>query len=161
MVVIEQTTSGLRRSGQLRCPVINVAGGLLKREVESLFVAECGLRALERRGVFCQGARCWGVIGFGAVGAATCRYLRRQRVGQILVYERHLARRNAATQEGFAIVETPSQIVAEADVILGCTGSDFAMSAMPESIVRRKPELVCASLGSSDIEFAHWISQRA
>jgi hypothetical protein len=62
-----------------------------------------------------------------------------------------------AAREGFQTVDSVEQMAVDADVLLGCTGTDFAAMVAMGKIFRHKERLVCASCGSSDLEFAQWI----
>ena len=157
VVVIEQTTSGLRYARTYSCPVISVASSVLKREVESILIADSIVRAVVARSILPGTYENWAIAGFGAVGAALCRALRTIHVKRVLVYDRDPQLRLAAANEGFEVVEDAKSLIEKADVLFGCTGEDFSKT-VPRSVVnRRKGDLVCASCGSSDFEFGSWM----
>jgi S-adenosylhomocysteine hydrolase len=156
-VVVEQTTSGLRRASCLPCPVVAVAGSIVKREIESLFVAEGMVRCLAPHGIIPRRGATWGVAGFGAVGRALATLVREKGV-RVLVHEFDERARTAATTAGFAAMTDGETFACESDVILGCTGADFTAGLRRGAIRRKKPRLICASCGSSDTEFSSWIA---
>lgn len=163
VVVVEQTTSGLRHAAKYNCPVVCVASSIIKREIESVLIAESVLRAMSTYADVYRGRkRIIGVAGFGAVGSALCRLIRETERHSLLVFDRDVTRCEAASFEGFKTTEDAKGLVEEADVLFGCTGEDFARSVDRAAIRRRSGcELLCASCGSSDFEFRSWITQSA
>lgn len=160
VVIVEQTTSGLKRARNYPCPVVSVASSILKREVESIFIAESVLQALQRRAVeIPRNVNC-GIIGFGAVGSALCHVLREGGVERICVFDRNHVRRTAAATEGFTVLQDVKAFVEDSDLVFGCTGEDIGRLIDPGIVRRAERELLCVSCGSSDGEFASWISSR-
>ena len=157
VIVVEQTTSGLRSARSYACPVVAVASSVLKREVESILIAESIVRAIIARSILPGNYEDWAIAGFGAVGAALCRALRAIRVKRVFVYDRDPKLRSVAANEGFEVVEDANTLVERADILFGCTGEDFSKSVPRSDVSRRKGELVCASCGSSDFEFGSWM----
>ena len=160
VVVVEQTTSGLKHARNYPCPVVSVASSILKREVESIFIAESALQALHRRKVKIQRNVNCGIVGFGAVGTALCRVLKDDGVESISVFDRSHVRRTAAAKEGFAVLRDAKAFVEQSDLVFGCTGEDVGKMIELGAVRRSKKELLCVSCGSSDGEFASWISSK-
>jgi len=158
VVIVEQTTSGLKHARNYPCPVVSVASSILKREVESIFIAESVVRALHRRNVKIQRNVNCGIIGFGAVGTALCRILQKDGVKAISVFDRSQVRRTAATKEGFTVLRDAKAFVEQSDLVFGCTGEDVGRMIKPGAVRRSEQELLCVSCGSGDGEFASWIS---
>lgn len=157
VIIIEQTTSGLRYARTYSCPVVSVASSVLKREVESVLIADSIVRAIIARSILPGKHENWAIAGFGAVGAALCRALRAIHVRRVFVYDRDAQLRLAASNEGFEVVEDARTLVEKADILFGCTGEDFSKTVPRADVNRRKTDLVCASCGSSDFEFGSWM----
>lgn len=157
VVIIEQTTSGLRYAKNYECPYISVASSVLKREVESALVADSIVRALLARSILPTSYENWAIGGFGAIGAALCRTLQAQKVKKILVYDRDPELKLVASKLGFEVVEDKKNLIEQADILLGCTGEDFSKGISSYTINRGIRELICVSCGSSDYEFRNWI----
>jgi S-adenosylhomocysteine hydrolase len=158
VVVVEQTTSGLKYARNYPCPVVTVANSILKREVESIFIAESILQALARKKILIRsGVKC-GIIGFGAVGTALCRELKKRGVKKIFVFDRNGERQTAAANEGFTILPNAKSFIEQSDLVFGCTGKDVGEIIKPTAVRRSEKELLCVSCGSGDGEFASWIS---
>lgn len=160
VVVVEQTTSGLKHVRDYPCPVVSVASSILKREVESIFIAESVVQALHRRRIRIQRDCNCGIAGFGAVGTALCRVLKKNGVERISVFDQDHARRTAAAKEGFTISPNAKSFVERSDLMFGCTGEDVGKMIEPGAVRRSEKELLCVSCGSSDGEFANWISSK-
>ena len=160
MVVVEQTTSGLKYARDYPCPVVTVASSILKREVESVFIADSVFQALVRRRISIQaGVKC-GIIGFGAVGTALCRALKKRGIKGIHVFDRDSNRRIAAAKEGFKALQDAKSFVEQTDLIFGCTGKDVGEMIKPMAVRRGLKKLLCVSCGSGDGEFLSWISSQ-
>ena len=160
VVVIEQTTSGLKSARKYPCPVVPVASSILKREVESIFIADSIVKALGRRRILIRPGLNCGVIGFGAVGAALCRALKKLGVKTVSIFDLDSGRRTAAANEGFAVLQNANLCVEQSELLFGCTGEDVGKMTEPSSVRRNEKELLCVSCGSSDGEFASWMSAK-
>jgi threonine dehydrogenase-like Zn-dependent dehydrogenase len=158
VVVVEQTTSGLRHAQKYACPVVSVAGSLVKREVESALIADSIVRAVIARSVLPKPGQIWGIAGYGAVGRALGRVLSPMKLKRVVVFDRDPALRAVAAEDGLEVVPDANVLVETSDVLFGCTGEDLTKSIPRTAVHRSGPDLRCASCGSSDSEFASWIS---
>jgi hypothetical protein len=159
VVGVEQTTSGVvRLPGSLTLPVVHVATSAAKRCLEPIMIARASLARVAtrmRRGS--TEVRC-GVIGIGNIGRALVGELlaRGQRV-HVFDREKHLA----ATVPGATWCDSPQELVAECQVLFGCTGEDvFAGCKWLESVTGRKTFASCSSQDREFLEILGLVDRR-
>lgn len=154
IVGVEQTTSGIRRlSGQFHFPIVDVARSVAKLAYESPLIAEAVLTkiaGLVRE--FSPRTTC-GVVGLGPVGKALVSQLQR-RGHRVLVAELPEFCQAADVRNTLSFPD----ILAECDLVFGCTGTNLFHKPDLPSVLRSHVYL--ASCSSEDIEFAglieHW-----
>jgi hypothetical protein len=138
--------------------VVSVAGSLVKREVESTLIADSIIRAIVSRPILPTPTAVWGVAGYGAVGRALGRVLTSMKLKRVLIFDRDPGLRAAAADDGLEVVPDANALVEQSDLLFGCTGEDLSKGISRSAIHRGNADLLCASCGSSDSEFASWIA---
>jgi hypothetical protein len=150
VVAVEQTTSGLAAANTASFPVISVASAVIKRVIESDFIAEQVLKrsSLERA----PSQSCVGIIGFGAIGNALARALQMAGIHFVALDPKNGFR---ASVDRYHRYEKPLTN------IFGCTGAD--VSPLTLTLIRSREcasTLTLASCSSGDIEFASLLRAR-
>lgn len=152
--VVEQTTRGARwaETASLLFPVVDVARSATKAEIEAPMVARSmvtGLLLALSEIPLTRPER-MGLIGYGRMGAKLSSLLSDHfdvAVHDLDEWHAELARANRLR------VRTFDELLAESELIMGCTGSVVLTEQDLASVSR---PLVLANGASSDIEFALW-----
>jgi len=122
---VEQTTRGIRNDeqiGNLKIPVLNVAGSKIKNEIEPPHVADAVIRNLESllTGERLRGSKA-AVLGYGTIGKEIAKRLRDK--GMIVtIYDSDPLKLTKAREEGFEAVNEPYNAVKNKLLIIGCSG---------------------------------------
>ena len=122
---VEQTTRGIRNDeqiGNLKIPVLNVAGSKIKNEIEPPHVADAVIRNLESllMGEKLRGSKA-AVLGYGTIGREIAKRLRDK--GMIVtIYDSDPLKITKAREEGFEAVNEPYNAVKDKLFIIGCSG---------------------------------------
>ena len=122
---VEQTTRGIRNDeqiGNLKIPVLNVAGSKIKNEIEPPHVADAVIRNLEGllAGERLRGSKA-AVLGYGTIGKEIAKRLRDK--GMIVtIYDSDPLKITKAREEGFEAVNEPYNAVKNKLLIIGCSG---------------------------------------
>ncbi|MEQ1515905.1 MAG: NAD(P)-dependent oxidoreductase [Usitatibacteraceae bacterium] len=152
--VVEDTNNGhwaYERTKPHSKPVLSMARSPLK-DVEDTIIGDAVLFSIERVvrenfGSVLQGSRS-AVIGFGKIGTSTAVALR-GRESVVSIYDINPAKNMRARVEGFFPAPLKS-VLAEADLVVGCTGQTSVRLVDMEHI---KDGCVLASASSKDYEF--------
>ncbi len=167
-VAVEQTTRGLqviddmKKAGRpLLCPVVNMAGCQLKREVESPLIAASVVwhltGYLEKLGLghlkpTPAQPRTAVVAGFGATGTATAKALSRAGY-HVVVTDTDDAQMRAATAAGFEALPS-KEAMARADVFVGSSGRG-TLTQEQWGLLKPGAVLVNAASGNHELGVAH------
>lgn len=158
--VVEQTTRGARWAAGtlLPHPVVDVARSKAKQRLETPLIVDSMVRGLRQALETIKPAILRphiGLIGYGTIGRALARRL--SGAGYpVSVHERGRAAANAATADGFPLLEL-GPLLLKVEVLVGCTGSPVLTA---EDLADADRGLILVNGASSDLEFALWPHRR-
>jgi len=136
---VEQTTKGIKNQFVIDAsfPVISVASSRLKKETESLVIAQGIADSLERINFINKQI---GIIGLGSIGNALRNHF--NQMGFILNLFDH-------EQKAINNCSSIEELIRNSDIVFGCTGTslEFDLDCLDMK------ETVLASCSSEDIEF--------
>lgn len=147
-VSIQQTSSGVRLDSRAtwNIPYVNIARSVAKTLFEAPAIAGGIVRKLDSLGE-CRAGTVVGIVGLGAIGTRLAEYLTRRKL-HVLAFD---TRKIDEEVDGVTIVGSVAELLAEADLVIGCTGKNW-MSEADLGPLFRRPH-VLASASSRDIEF--------
>lgn len=166
---VEQTTNGLvklqslvSRDHNIEYPVVSIARSRVKMRVESWYV---GLRVIDEAAELLRGLgrflanRAVLVFGYGVIGRAVC-HAARGRGCRVIVYDTDPFVAQAASEEGFEIIEGPDPLVFENHpVVVGAAGADVFSEEWMRAFCRSSAaEVVLVSGSSERVEFSSVVS---
>ena len=147
-ISIQQTSSGVRRPSlaSWHIPYVDIARSVAKTVFEAPAIAGGITRKLCSLGECARGAAV-GIVGLGAIGARIATSLAGQR-RRVLAFDTSEA---VPELRGIERCATAVELIDTADIIIGCTGTDWMSDAEVRHLGRRPHVLVSAS--SRDVEF--------
>jgi S-adenosylhomocysteine hydrolase len=158
--IVEQTTIGITRDREIletakpRIRVMNVAKCQAKNVIESTLVGLAIRRNIERL-LFKLGWAPTGrtvlVVGYGSIGAEVAKAFK-ESGSTVLVYDKRPIARIQARQDSFWVDRTLEKLLPEADIIIGCTGEQWARG---KELLMTKHNAVFVCASSERIEYAH------
>lgn len=155
VAAIEQTRAGLYSESinLLPFPLIEVASCAVKKILEPPLIATAITRRLE---IFLQklapdkDSTIFGVVGNGAIGNAICRHLLLSGY-TVAVYDEEKSAFQHIVNKNFYRLHSVEEVIADADIIFGCTGKDILKNIDVLGIV--KQDKIFVSCTSEDKEF--------
>lgn len=159
IVGVEQTRGGTNHplfSG-LPFPIIDVAGSHIKTLIEYPRVASV---VADKVGEFlsCKCTHMFkrkpiiGVIGYGAMGAAVSKVFV-EKGHRVIVYDPQFQNKKC-TEEGVTFYSHSSTLIANANIIIGCTGRDITEdSSNLSALLYSQQDKILVSTSSKDYEF--------
>ncbi len=158
IIGIEQTRGGTNHplfSG-LPFPIINVAGSFIKTTIEYPKVAEIvankvlmSINAMPKKDI--KRLPIIGVLGYGTMGKAIARHFLAQGFS-VIAYDKNKTKQDELTQ--IKHYDHASIMIANADIIIGCTGEDVtAKPSNLSALLYSKHKKWLISTGSKDYEF--------
>ena len=159
IVGVEQTRGGTNHplfSG-LPFPIIDVAGSYIKTIIEypkvASVVAEKVSDFLSSKGLFdSQYLPIIGVIGYGSMGAAISKVFV-AKGHRVIVYDPRFQNKEN-TEKGVTFYSHSSTLIANANIIIGCTGRDVTEDASNISaLLYSQQDKILVSTSSKDYEF--------
>jgi len=157
VAAIEQTRAGLYSDAvnvdQLVFPLVEVASCAVKKILEPPLIAIAILNRLKNLLLKLNPdpkTTFFGVVGNGAIGNAVCKYLLSSGY-KVLCYDENESAFKDISDKNFYRVETIASVIANSNIILGCTGKDITEGLDILSIVKKNKVFV--SCTSEDKEF--------
>ncbi|MCW3131437.1 MAG: 3-hydroxyacyl-CoA dehydrogenase NAD-binding domain-containing protein [Candidatus Methanospirare jalkutatii] len=124
---VEQTTRGIRNDeqiGDLKIPVLNVAGSKIKNEIEPPHVADAVIRNLESllMGEKLRGSKA-AVLGYGTIGREIAKRLNSKGM-KVTVYDLDELKRSRAREDEWVseVVNESYNAVKNKLLVIGCSG---------------------------------------
>jgi S-adenosylhomocysteine hydrolase len=158
IVGIEQTRGGTNHPlfDGLPFPIINVAGCFAKTQIEYPHVANIAAHKTSKAIKECRhklpNNPTAAIIGYGTMGRAIAR--RFQEDGHsIIVYEKNPNQAHASSPN-IVFYDNAAVAMANADVVIGCTGEDITENpANLSALLYSRTPKILVSTGSKDLEF--------
>lgn len=154
---IEQTRAGLYTnavdSNQLIFPLIEVASCVVKKTLEPPLIAAAVISRLENLLLKLKPnpeTTFFGIVGNGAIGNGLCKYLLSNGY-KVICYDESEAAFKDISDKSFYRVETIPSVIANSNIILGCTGKDITEGLDIFSMVQK--DKIFVSCTSEDKEF--------
>jgi hypothetical protein len=145
LIGIEQTSAGLTHPAlaKLPFPIIAVASSAAKQWLEAPIIANAVAEKVSN--LIGKNNQTVGVIGVGAIGKAVITRLQKQNC-KIIAYDNQRFKVDYCNK-----VETLEQVIQQADIIFGCTGTDIFKNLEFNRLITNHKLLISCS--SEDKEF--------